>query len=144
MKKIISIVLVLVCTLCMFTGCKPKIEDTEDYKLVCVTAQRMEQEELQLFSRDTSFASKYEVTYAQFIKKVEVESDFTVVMQTEDGKYHVVDLANLISTESEYNSYFVITETYARKNRVTDHPLIFLTQKTAQNLMAQLKARAGE
>ena len=111
---------------------------------MCVTAERMEQEELQLFSKDTSFASKYEVTYAQFIKKVEVESDFTVVMQTEDRRYHLVDLANLVSTEAEYDSYFVITETYTRKNRVTNYPLIFLTQKTAQNLTAQLKARAGE
>ena len=37
MKKIISLILVLVLALGIFVGCsKPQIEDTDEYRLVCV------------------------------------------------------------------------------------------------------------
>lgn len=99
MKKIISLILVLVFTLCMFAGCKPKIEDTEEYKTIAMLIENLEREEFGKWS--------YEITDAQYIKDFHLQG-YNMIIETADGKYHTTSGEDLMSSTASHDMYIVV------------------------------------
>lgn len=127
MKKIISLVLVLVFTLCMFAGCKPKIEDTEEYKMIEMTVEDWERKN---YGRWT-----YEITDAQYIKNLQISDyDFHLIIETEDGKYHKASMDNCLSRAASYDMYIVVTRTYVKDGDKSDIILFYLSKKGSEKL----------
>ena len=131
MKKIISLMLVLVLTLCMFAGCKPKIEDTEEYKNVEMTVEDLEREDYGRLA--------YEITDAQYIKDFYLQNAYTIIVETEDGKYHKTVAESIMSIPASYDMYIVITMTPVKYGNKKDIIFVYLSEKGTEKLNEEIE-----
>lgn len=131
MKKIISLVLVLVFVLCMFAGCKPKIEDTEEYKMVEMI---IEDEE-----RDSHGSWTCEITDAQYIKDFYMKDSYTTVIKTEDGEYHTTKANELMSLTASYDMYIAVTMTKVKTGYKTTVVFVYLSEKSVEKLREEIE-----
>lgn len=131
MKKIISLILVLVFVFCTFAGCKPKIENTEEYKMVEMI---IEDEE-----KNDHGSWMYEITDAQYIKDFYMKDSYTTVIKTEDGKYHTTKANELMSLTASYDMYIAVTMTKVKTGYKSTVVFVYLTEKSVEKLREEIK-----
>lgn len=130
MKKILSLILVLIFILCMFAGCKPKIEDTEEYKTIAMLIENYEREAFGKYS--------YAITDAQYIKDFHLQG-YNMIIETSDGKYHTTSDEDLMRSTASHDMYIVVTLTKTQTGVKTFVTYVYLSERGWKKLDEEIE-----